>query len=71
MSVMLNVSYAESRDAVVSPFPAKDHKIPIEIAWLGNRTAQFIFSTSVLIRHLWKLKTVVFLHRCLLCAVLF
>ena len=28
------------------------------------------FSTPVLIRHLWQLKTVVFLHWCLLCAVL-
>ncbi len=26
----------------------------------------FIFSTPVLIRHLWQLKTIVFLHRCLL-----
>ncbi len=31
---------------------------------------QFIFSTPVLIRHLWQLKTVVFLHQCLICAVL-
>jgi hypothetical protein len=30
-----------------------------------------IFSTLVLIIHPWQLKTVVFLHRCLLCAVLF
>ncbi len=30
----------------------------------------FIFSTPVLIRHLWQLKTVVFLHWCLICAVL-
>ncbi len=30
----------------------------------------FIFSTPVLIRHLWQLKTVVFLHRCLICAFL-
>ncbi len=29
------------------------------------------FSTPVLIRHLWQLKTVIFLHWCLLCAVLF
>jgi hypothetical protein len=29
----------------------------------------FIFSTPVLIRHLWQLKTVVFLHWCLICAV--
>ncbi len=29
-----------------------------------------IFLTPVLIRHLWQLKTVVFLHRCLICAVL-
>jgi hypothetical protein len=28
------------------------------------------FSTPVLIRHLWQLKTVVFVHRCLICAVL-
>jgi hypothetical protein len=28
------------------------------------------FSTIVLIRHLWQLKTVVFLHRCLICALL-
>ncbi len=28
------------------------------------------FSTPVLIRHLWQLKTVVFLHWCLLCALL-
>ena len=28
------------------------------------------FLTPVLIRHLWQLKTVVFLHRCLICAVL-
>jgi hypothetical protein len=27
-------------------------------------------STPVLIRHLWQLKTVVFLHRCVICAVL-
>ncbi len=31
---------------------------------------QFIFSMPVLIRHLWQLKTVVFLHWCLICAVL-
>jgi hypothetical protein len=31
----------------------------------------FIFSTPVLIRHLWQLKTVVFLHWCLMCVVLF
>ncbi len=30
----------------------------------------FIFSTSVLIRHLWQLKTVVFLHWGLICAIL-
>ncbi len=30
----------------------------------------FIFSTLVLIRHLWQLKTVVFLHQCLIRAVL-
>jgi hypothetical protein len=30
----------------------------------------FTFSTLVLIRHLWQLKTVVFLHRCLIRAVL-
>ena len=30
----------------------------------------FIFSTPVLIRHLWQLKTVVFLHWCLICDVL-
>ncbi len=30
----------------------------------------FIFSTPVLIRHLWQLKTVVFQHWCLICAVL-
>ncbi len=30
----------------------------------------FIFSTPVLTRHLWQLKTVVFLHRCLFRAVL-
>jgi hypothetical protein len=30
----------------------------------------FIFSTPVLIRHLWQLKTVVFLHWCLICPVL-
>ncbi len=30
----------------------------------------FIFSTSVQIWHLWQLKTVVFLHRYLICAVL-
>jgi hypothetical protein len=29
----------------------------------------FIFSTPVLIRHLWQLKTVAFLHWCLMCAV--
>jgi len=29
-----------------------------------------IFSTPVLIRHRWQLKTVVFLHWCLICAVL-
>jgi len=28
------------------------------------------FSTPVLIRYLWQLKTVVFLHWCLICAVL-
>ncbi len=31
----------------------------------------FIFSTSLLIRHLWELKKVVFLHWCLICALLF
>jgi hypothetical protein len=31
----------------------------------------FIFSTPVLIRQLWQLKTIVFLHRCLICAALF
>ncbi len=30
----------------------------------------FIFSTTVLIRYLWQLKTVVFLHWCLKCTVL-
>ncbi len=30
----------------------------------------FIFSTPVLIRHLWQLKTVIFLHWCLIRAVL-
>ncbi len=30
---------------------------------------KFIFSTPVLIRHLWQTKTVVFLHWCLLCTV--
>jgi len=30
----------------------------------------FIFSTPVLIRHLWQLKTVVFLHWYRICAVL-
>ncbi len=30
----------------------------------------FVFSTPVLIRHLWQLKTVVFLHWCLICVVL-
>ena len=30
----------------------------------------FIFSTPVLIRHLWQLKTVVFLCGCPICAVL-
>ncbi len=30
----------------------------------------FIFSKPVLIRHLWQLKTAVFLHWCLICAVL-
>ncbi len=29
----------------------------------------FIFSTPVLIKHLWQLKTVVFLRWCLMCAV--
>jgi hypothetical protein len=29
------------------------------------------FSTPVFIRHLWRLKTVVFLHWCLICTVLF
>ena len=31
----------------------------------------FIFSTPVFIRHLWQLKTVIILHRCLLHSVLF
>jgi hypothetical protein len=31
----------------------------------------FIVSTETLIRHLWQLKTIVFLHWCLTCAVLF
>ena len=31
----------------------------------------FIFSTKVLIRHLWQLKTAVFLHWCLICALSF
>ncbi len=30
---------------------------------------KFIFSMPVLIRHLWQLKTVVFLHWCLICTV--
>ncbi len=30
----------------------------------------FSFSTPVLIRHLWQLKRAVFLHRCLICALL-
>ncbi len=30
----------------------------------------FIFSTPVLIRHLWQLKTVAFLHWCLICTFL-
>jgi hypothetical protein len=29
-----------------------------------------LFSTPVLIRHLWQLKTAVFLHRCPICTVL-
>jgi hypothetical protein len=32
---------------------------------------KFIFSTPVLIRHLWQFKTVIFLHWYLICAVLF
>ncbi len=31
----------------------------------------FIFTTPVLIRHLWQLKTVVILHWCLICSVPF
>ncbi len=31
---------------------------------------QFIFSRLVLIRHLWQLNTVAFLHWCLICTVL-
>ncbi len=31
----------------------------------------FIFSMPGLIRHLWQLKTAIFLHWCLICAVLF
>ncbi len=31
----------------------------------------FIFSMAVIIRHLWQLKTVVFLHWCLIHALLF
>ncbi len=31
---------------------------------------QFIFSTPVLIKHMWLLKTVVFLHWCIICAAL-
>jgi hypothetical protein len=31
----------------------------------------FIFSTPGFIRHLWQLKTVVFLHWCLICSILF
>jgi len=31
----------------------------------------FIFSTAALIIYLWQLKTVVFLHWCLICAVPF
>jgi hypothetical protein len=31
----------------------------------------FIFSTPGLIRHLWQLKRVVFLHWCQICALLF
>ncbi len=30
----------------------------------------FIFSTPLLIKHLWQLKTVVFQHWCIICAVL-
>ncbi len=30
----------------------------------------FIYSTPVLIRHLWQFTTVVFVHWCLICAVL-
>ncbi len=30
----------------------------------------FIFSTPELVRHLWQLKTVIFLHWCLICCVL-
>jgi hypothetical protein len=30
----------------------------------------FVYTTPVLNRHLWQLKTVVFLHRCLICAVI-
>ncbi len=29
----------------------------------------FIFSTPELIRHLWQLRTIVFLHQCLICSV--
>ncbi len=39
-------------------------KIPIHISLL------LIISTPELIRHLWQLKTVVLLHRCLICSVL-
>jgi hypothetical protein len=34
-----------------------------------NHINMFIFSTPLLIRHLWQLKTVVFLHMCLLSVV--
>jgi hypothetical protein len=35
-----------------------------------NLYLNVVFSTPVFIRHLWQLKTVFFMHWCLLCAVL-
>jgi hypothetical protein len=37
---------------------------------ISNFFMLFMFSTLELIRHLWQLKTVVFLHWCLICAFL-
>ncbi len=50
------------------------HLLSLRVAWWSKFSSIFKyccpFIMPVLIRHRWQLKTAVFLHRCLICAVL-